>query len=87
MEQGEIVALNRGDAARAVLASSAVPGLYAPVRARGRLLADGAEDAARAEGVIAEKNDIRRMTYCVDSELAEEQRYSDTTQPRATTSS
>ncbi len=41
MEQGEIVALNRGDAARAVLASSAVPGLYAPVRARGRLLADG----------------------------------------------
>ena len=41
MEQGEIVALNRGDAARAVLASCAVPGLYAPVRARGRLLADG----------------------------------------------
>ena len=41
MEQGEVVALNRGDAARAVLASCAVPGLYAPVRARGRLLADG----------------------------------------------
>jgi len=41
IEQGEVVALNRGDAARAVLASSAVPGLYAPVRARGRLLADG----------------------------------------------
>ena len=41
MEQGEIVVLNQGDAARAVLASCAVPGLYAPVRARGRLLADG----------------------------------------------
>lgn len=41
MEQGEVVALNQGDAARAVLASCAVPGLYAPVRARGRLLADG----------------------------------------------
>lgn len=41
MEQGEVVALNQGDAARAVLASCAVPGLYAPVRVRGRLLADG----------------------------------------------
>ncbi len=41
MEKGEVVALNRGDAARAVLASSAVPGLYAPVRVRGQLLADG----------------------------------------------
>ena len=41
MEQGQVVALNQGDAARAVLASCAVPGLYAPVRARGRLLADG----------------------------------------------
>ena len=41
MEQGEVVVLNQGDAARAVLASCAVPGLYAPVRARGRLLADG----------------------------------------------
>ena len=41
MEQGEIVVLNRGDASRAVLASCAVPGLYAPVRVRGRLLADG----------------------------------------------
>ena len=41
MERGEVVALNQGDAARAVLASCAVPGLYAPVRARGRLLADG----------------------------------------------
>ena len=41
METGDIVVLNRGDAARAVRASSAVPGVYAPVRARGRLLADG----------------------------------------------
>lgn len=41
MEEGEVVALNQGDAARAVLASCAMPGLYAPVRARGRLLADG----------------------------------------------
>ena len=41
MEHGDAVALNQGDAARAVLASCAVPGLFAPVRARGRLLADG----------------------------------------------
>ena len=41
METGEVVPLNQGDAARAVRASCAVPGLYAPVRARGRLLADG----------------------------------------------
>lgn len=41
MQQGEVVVLNQGDAARAVLASCAVPGLYAPVRVRGRLLADG----------------------------------------------
>ena len=41
MESGEIVPLNNGDAARAVRASCAVPGVYAPVRARGRLLADG----------------------------------------------
>jgi len=41
MESGEVVPLNSGDTARAVRASSAVPGVYAPVRARGRLLADG----------------------------------------------
>lgn len=41
MESGEVVPLNSGDTARAVRASCAVPGLYAPVRARGRLLADG----------------------------------------------
>lgn len=41
MESGEVVPLNSGDAARAVRASCAVPGIYAPVRARGRLLADG----------------------------------------------
>lgn len=41
METGEVVPLNHGDAARAVRASCAVPGLYAPIRAQGRLLADG----------------------------------------------
>lgn len=41
MENAEIVALNHGDAATAVRASCAVPGLYPPVRTRGRLLADG----------------------------------------------
>ena len=41
MENAESVALNRGDAAKAVRASCAVPALYEPVRARGRLLADG----------------------------------------------
>lgn len=41
MESGEVVPLNSGDTARAVRASCAVPGVYAPVRARGRLLADG----------------------------------------------
>ncbi len=41
MESAETVALNQGDAAKAVRASCAVPALYQPVRARGRLLADG----------------------------------------------
>lgn len=41
LQQGEVAVLNQGDAARAVLASCAVPGLYAPVRARRRLLSDG----------------------------------------------
>jgi NTE family protein len=41
MENGDTVPLNHGDAARAVRASCAVPGVYAPVRARGRLLGDG----------------------------------------------
>jgi len=41
MESGDVVPLNHGDAARAVRASSAVPGVYAPVRVRGRLLGDG----------------------------------------------
>ena len=41
MENAETVALNHGDAAKAVRASCAVPALYVPVRARGRLLADG----------------------------------------------
>lgn len=41
MESGDVVALNHGDAPRAIRASSAVPGIYAPVRAGGRLLADG----------------------------------------------
>lgn len=41
MESGDVVPLNNGDTARAVRASCAVPGVYAPVRARGRLLADG----------------------------------------------
>lgn len=41
MNNGDIVPLTHGDAARAVRASCAVPGVYAPVRARGRLLGDG----------------------------------------------
>lgn len=41
METGDVVVLNHGDAARAVRASCGVPGLYAPVRIRGRLLGDG----------------------------------------------
>lgn len=41
METGDVVALNRGDAVRAVRASCAVPGVYAPLRIRGRLLGDG----------------------------------------------
>jgi NTE family protein len=41
MESGDVVALNHGDAARAVRASCAVPGVYAPVRVGGRLLGDG----------------------------------------------
>lgn len=38
---GEAVLLNHGDTARAARASSAVPGLYEPVRAGERLLGDG----------------------------------------------
>ncbi|MCW5659993.1 MAG: patatin-like phospholipase family protein [Burkholderiaceae bacterium] len=41
MQTGDVVVLNRGDAARAVRASCGVPGLYAPLRIRGRLLGDG----------------------------------------------
>ena len=41
MRNGDVVPLNHGDAARAVRASCAVPGVYAPVHARWRLLADG----------------------------------------------
>lgn len=41
MESGDVVPLNHGDAPRALRASSAVPGVYSPIRASGRLLADG----------------------------------------------
>ena len=41
MNNGDIVPLTHGDAARAVRASCAVPGIYAPVRVRERLLGDG----------------------------------------------
>lgn len=41
MNTGESLALNHGDAARALRASSAVPGLYEPVRMGERILADG----------------------------------------------
>lgn len=41
MENAETVALNRGDAAKAVRASCSVPVVYEPIRVRGRLLADG----------------------------------------------
>lgn len=41
MESGDVAVLNHGDAARAVRASCSVPGVYAPLRVRGRLLGDG----------------------------------------------
>lgn len=41
LSSGEMVVLNHGDTARALRASSAVPGLYEPVRAGDRLLSDG----------------------------------------------
>ena len=41
LNTGESVLLNHGDTPRALRASSAVPGLYEPVRAGGRMLADG----------------------------------------------
>lgn len=41
VKTGETVVLNHGDAALAVRASSAVPGLYEPVNVSGRMLADG----------------------------------------------
>ncbi len=41
LSSGETVLLNHGDAARALRASSAVPGLYQPVEIDGRRLVDG----------------------------------------------
>lgn len=41
LHTGELVLLTRGDTPRALRASAAVPGLYEPVRAAGRLLGDG----------------------------------------------
>lgn len=41
LSSGETVLLNHGDAARALRASSAVPGLYQPVEVDGRRLVDG----------------------------------------------
>jgi NTE family protein len=41
MHNGDIVPLTHGDAARAIRASCAVPGVFAPVRAGDRLLGDG----------------------------------------------
>lgn len=41
LQSGEQVVLNRGDTARALRASTAVPALYEPVHAAGRLLGDG----------------------------------------------
>jgi NTE family protein len=41
MESGDVVVLNQGDAPKAVRASCSVPGIHAPLRARGRLLSDG----------------------------------------------
>jgi NTE family protein len=41
LDTGEVVVLRRGDLARAVRASSAIPGVFEPVRIDGRLLVDG----------------------------------------------
>lgn len=38
---GEKIVLRKGNIARAVMASSAIPGIFAPLRIDGRLLADG----------------------------------------------
>jgi NTE family protein len=42
LDTGETVVLRSGDIARAVRASSAIPGVFEPVRIDGRLLVDGA---------------------------------------------
>jgi NTE family protein len=42
LDTGETVVLRSGDVARAVRASSAIPGVFEPVRIDGRLLVDGA---------------------------------------------
>ncbi len=41
VDSGEEVAFNRGPVAPAIWATTAIPGVYAPVRVRGRLLVDG----------------------------------------------
>ncbi len=41
IQNGEVVVLQNGSVARAVRASSAIPGIFIPVRYQGRLLVDG----------------------------------------------
>ncbi len=41
VDSGEEVAFNRGPVAPAIWATTAIPGVYAPVRVRGRVLVDG----------------------------------------------
>ena len=45
LRSGEAVVLDRGDATTALLASSAIPGIFPPVEIGGRLLVDGAAAA------------------------------------------
>ncbi|MGZ5849469.1 MAG: patatin-like phospholipase family protein, partial [Methyloceanibacter sp.] len=52
---GEAVVLSRGPAAEAILASTAIPAAFAPVRLDGRYLADGAITSCTPVKVAVER--------------------------------
>lgn len=56
---GERVCLERGDLVDAVMASSAVPGVFAPVRLDGRVLVDGGLSSNLPVGVLRERGCAR----------------------------
>jgi NTE family protein len=59
IDTGERVALERGDAVQACLASAAIPGIFPPVRIGDRTLVDGGLSASWPVGVAIERGATR----------------------------